>query len=276
MNQISRLWQTALAVLGILVIVALPASAATPQGPFLGPPGMHANTVPGQVNVGGSAQQAYPKYEPDYLSNQGIYLQSPWSACETMASTQYVISIAKVSGSTYYNQFTHWNRTFLIDQFDGNAPIGGSYTGWGDDKGTLALEKSSAGKATYDQVRLAGSKGSGPVNVVLSLVEQSGTIGVANIASLGAIKPCGSANANSQIMLPLGTGADGQRTIILDIDGDGVADPGFLQGPGLSGALAQAATSVPTLSQWGLIGLTLLLLIVGLRFSRKNAPFASA
>jgi len=267
MRQFGRYWSVATMVFSILVFMALPAAAATP--PFFGPPGMHANTEPGLVDVNGTNQQAYPEW-----SGGNIYLQSPWYACRE-GDWSFRIS-AYMDGGTKYVKFVNMARTFTVDQFAGGYPIGGTYDGWSPDAGTLTLEKSVAGQATYDQVHLVGTKASGgvpvAVNVRLSLVEQDGYIGVANLASVAGIRTCGQANANSQIMLPLGTGDHGQPTIILDIDGDGVADTDFYQGPPLSGS----ALPIPTLTEWGLIAMTLILLIAGLRFLRNNASPVSA
>jgi|GEM_PF-6435731 len=275
MRQFERSWSVVTAVLAILVFVALPASAATP--PFFGPPNMHANTEPGTVDVGGAAQQAYARPVDGWPNT--FYLQSPWSACQgeyAFRVTGYVTGA--VSGK--YDRFQDGiGRIFTIDQLDADGNyIGGTLdVPWSSSGGTLTLVKSVAGQATYDQVHLVGTKsvggGSQPVNVYLSLAEQGGYIGVANLASLGVIGTCGQANANSQIMLPLGTGDNGQPTIVPDINGDGVADPEFLQGPPLSGS---AAPPIPTLTEWGFIAMTLILLIVGLRFFRNNASPLSA
>ena len=268
MRQLGRSWSMATAVLAILAFMALPASAATP--PYLGPPNMHANTLPGTVDVHGANQNAYPQD-----TGGGTYfLQSPWAACQGVFSfTIQAASTGAVPGK--YDRFTNLGRRFTIDQFVGGYPIGGTYVNplKPGEGGTLTLEKSVAGQATYDQVHLVGTKLSGPVNVVLSLVQQGGYLGVSNLASLGVIKDCGGANANSQILLPVGTGDNGQPTIIIDANGDGVPDAQFLQGPPLSGA---GAAPIPTLTEWGLIALTLILLIVGLRFFRKNASPVSA
>ena len=269
MRQFGRSWSMLTAVVAIFAFMALPASAATP--PYLGPPNMHANTVPGTVDVHGSSLQAYPQD-----TGGGTYfLQSPWAACQGPFSfTIMAASTGAVPGK--YDQFTNIGRTFTLDQFVGGYPIGGTYANpfKRGEGGTLTLEKSAAGKATYDQVHLVGTKLSGPVNVVLSLVQQGGYLGVSNLASLGVIKDCGGANANSQILLPLGTGDNGQPTIIIDANGDGVPDAQFIQGPPMSGV--NVAAPIPTLTEWGLIALTLILLIVGLRFFRNNASPVSA
>jgi len=268
MRQFDRSWSVVTAVLAILVFVTLPASAATP--PFLGPPNMHAYTLPGLVDVNGTDLNAYP----EWLGLSTYYLQSPWEQCRG-GDWSYRIYAYKDSGPKYV-RFQNMARTFTVDQFDAGYPIGGTYQGWWDtERGTLTLEKSVAGQETYDQVHLVGTKRSGAVNVILSLVEQDSYIGVANLASVAGIKTCAAtgANANSQIMLPLGTGDHGQPTIILDINGDGRPDDDFLQGPPLSGS---AAPPIPTLTEWGLIAMTLILLIVGLRFFRNNASPLSA
>jgi len=269
MRQFDRSWSVVTAVLAILVFVALPASAATP--PFFGPPG-NPDTEQGTVDVGGTALDAYPEW-----SGANIYLRSPWYECRD-GDWSFRISPSMEGGSKYV-KFNNMARIFTVDQFAGGYPIGGTYAGWGLDAGTLTLVKSDPSLATYDQVHLVGTKSVGfgpqPVNLYLSLVEQGGYIGVANLASVAGIKTCPvtGANANSQIMLPLGTGDHGQPTIILDIDGDGRADTDFYQGPPLSGS---AAPPIPTLTEWGLIAMTLILLIVGLRFLRNSASPLSA
>ncbi|MCF8145001.1 MAG: IPTL-CTERM sorting domain-containing protein [Deltaproteobacteria bacterium] len=269
MRQIGRSLSVVTAVLAILAFMASPASAATP--PFLGPPNMHANTIPGSVDVGDATQQAYPQS----AGGSNFYLQSPWSNCQPAASlTIQAQSTGAVAGK--YDRFSSLGRTFLVDQFSGGYPIGGTYANpfKPGEVGTLMLEKSVAGQATFDQVHLVGTKRSGPVDVILSLAERDGYIGVTNLASLGVINTCGGADANSQILLPLGTGDHGQPAIVLDINGDGIPDPEFLQGPPISGL--PLAPAIPTLTEWGLIVMTLILLIVGLRFLRNNASPASA
>lgn len=270
MKHFSRSWSVLTTLFAVFAFMVLPAAAQEPQPPFFGPPG-NPNTEPGLVDVNGTETPAYPR-RGDWGDNS-IYLQSPWSDCEAGSWSFNVQAIATGAILGKYDRFDSMGRTFTIDQQDADGNyIGGTLdVPWSTSGGTLTLVKSDPSLATYDQVHLVGTKsvggGSQSVNVHLPLVEQDGYIGVANLASLGVIKPCGQANANSQIMLPLGTGANGQPTIIPDIDGDGVADPEFLPGPPLSGS---DVPPIPTLTEWGLIVMTLLLLIVGLRFLRSN------
>jgi len=268
MRKFGRSWIMVTAVLAILAFVALPASAATP--PFFGPPGMHANTLPGTVDVSGASQNAFVRD----TGGGSYFLQSPWAACQGPgAFTFQAASTGAVPGK--FDQVTNLGRSFTVNQTDANGNyIGGSYQGWFGENGTLTLGKSAGTKPTYDQVLLVGTKVSGPVYTVLSLVQQGGYIGVSNLASLGVINNCGGANANSQILVPMGTDDNGQPTVIPDLNGDGVPDPQFLPGPPISGV--NVAAPIPTLTEWGLIALTLILLIVGLRFLRNNASPVSA
>lgn len=271
MIRIGGFLRMASAVFCIVIFMSFSALAADPQPPFFGPPDKHVNTKPGLVDVNGSQLQAYPKWQ-----GPEIYLQNPWEAC----TPNGFLVLPSMTGALpgIYDKFTHNLGSFTVNQFDGQGyPVGGSFIGFDpSEQGTLTFEKSVPGQATYNLVRLTGVKASGPVNVLLSLVEQNGYIGVANIATLGVIEPCvtpsGTVDANSQIWLPLGRGTNGQRTVVPDINGDGVADTEFRTGLPLSGAVQQ----IPTLTEWGLIALTLILLILGLRFSRKNTHFASA
>jgi IPTL-CTERM motif len=267
MNQTRRSLIMTAAVIGMLFFMASPALSAAPQPPFFGPQNL-PNTIPGEVDVSGGAD-VYPTGTPGAASIN-IVIQSPWSSCGVISFT------AEKTGSIpgKYDQFSSLGRVFTLDIKDAdNYYIGGHYTTTGVDNGTLTLEK-SAGSTTYNQVRLQGTTGSGPVNTVLSLVQQNGTIGVANLASVaGAVSTCGSANPNSQIWLPMGTGSNGQPTVILDINGDGVPDSDFTEGPPASGT---APPPIPTLNEWGLIVLILLLLALGLRFARKHEPLSPA
>jgi len=232
---------------------------------------MHANTLPGTVDVGGASQNAFPRD----TGGGSYFLQSPWAACQgPFAFTIQAASTGAVPGK--YDRFTNFGRTFTVDQFVGGYPVGGTYVNpfKPGEGGTLTLGKSANSKPTYDQVNMVGTTRSGAVNMVLSLVQQGGYIGVSNLASLGVIKDCGGANANSQILLPMGIGDNGQPTIIPDLNGDGVPDAQFMPGPPISGV--NVAAPIPTLTEWGLIALTLILLIVGLRFLRNNASPVSA
>ncbi len=140
------------------------------------------------------------------------------------------------------------------------------------------MKSGGAGQATYDRVYLAGTRQENGarrnVSWTLDLVTQNGQIAVQNMAQLGVINPCTqggvNVNANSQIWLPLGTGDDGQPRIILDIDGNGVADDPYF---GVGAALSGYTPPIPTLTEWGLGMLTVLFLVLGLRYSRKrNSP----
>ena len=270
-----------------LVFMVFPAMGADPQGPFFGPDN------PAMVDVGGTPQPAYPEWR-----NGRIYIQSPWSECQNSEDDFLIQAMTRAARNGVYNQFCHWGRSFTIDTFDEQGyPIGGSYCGnnyecydynggggyefkstrqsaWDLDEGTLRLTKSNASQSAYDQVNLSGQKGVNGepqgVNVTLQLVASEGSIGVANIASLGVIKPCGEASANSQIWVPLGTNSDGQPAIILDLNGDGVADPEFYQSAGLAAAGDDGDVVIPTLTQFGIAAMALLLLAVGLRHIRQN------
>ena len=268
-----------------LAFMVFPAMGADPQGPFFGPDN------PAMVDVGGTPQPAYPEWREGW-----IYIQSPWSECQ---SSEYDFLIqpgpaaARIS-ATPYTMFSHWGRTFTVDQFDSQGyAIGGTYQGsgydnyggggfrqasWELDQGTLLLTKSGANQTAYDQVQLTGTKGVGgepvPVNVTLQMVSSEGNIGVANIASLGVIKPCGEASANSQIWVPLGKNSAGQPAIILDLNGDGVADPEFYQSAWLGAAGDDGDVVIPTLTQFGIAAMALLLLAVGLRHIRQNGALA--
>jgi hypothetical protein len=266
MIQIGRFFRMASAVFCIVTFMSFSALAAAPQPPFFGPANL-PNTETGLVDVAGANVPAYPDNRT--VGAGSIDLVSPWSACGN--TTVSARADGTIPGK--FNVFGSIGRTFTISRLDADGYyIGGDYLGWGIDRGHLELEKSVPGKSTYDQVHLWGQKNSGLVDARLSLVEQNGSIGVANIASLGVIGPCGAANANSQIWIPLGIGSNGQPTVIPDINGDGIPDPEFLEGPPMSGG----AAPIPTLTEWGLIALTLILLFVGLRFSRKKEHFASA
>ncbi len=254
----------------VFVSIPLMVSAVSADGgyepPYFGPPNMHENTEPGYVDANIADNNAYPVKESESV----FYLQSPWAACR-QAGKDYIN--ASISGGKY-TQFASFGRTFTINRQDGdNNYIGGDYLGYGATRGHLELTKSDPSKETYDQVHLWGQKSSGQlVDVYLSLVQKPGFIGVANIASLGVITPCQGANENTQIWIPLGKGANGQPTVVFDVDGNGVPDQEFLEGPPLSGGPpAGRAVSVPTLSQWGLIVLTLVLLTAGLYLVRKRS-----
>ncbi len=278
MVRVDRFFRTVLLMTCVLAFTAPAAFAATPQPPFFGPPGIHANTVAGKVDVGGTNQDVYPEWKT-IPAGTGIYGQSPWSACQ-YADADYMVR-AQITGAIpgKYDRFQHFHGRYLevdttVQDADGYY-IRANYQGegwWSNDWGWVELTKSNPSLASYDQVCLYGwrntAQGMEEVDTTLSLVEDNGYIGVANIASLGVIYPCGAANADSQILLPLGVGANGQPTIIPDINGDGTPDPEFLPGPPISGS--GASPVIPTLTEWGLIVMTVLLLILGLRFSKKS------
>ena len=268
-----------------LVFMIIPAMGADAEGPFFGP-----NSG---ATVEGSSQKAYPEWR-----DGRIYIQSPWSDCQVSDDDFTIQPMTTGTRNGVYNQFCHWGRSFTIDNFDEQGyPIGGSYSGydhscydynrggdyeyrsnrqssWELDQGTLLLTKSNADQTAYDQVHLSGQKGvdgeTQSVNVTLPLVASEGSIGVANIASLGVIKPCGDADANSQIWVPLGKNGDGQPAIILDLDGNGAADPEFYQSAALAAAGDNPDVVIPTLTQFGIAAMALLLLAVGLRHIRQN------
>ncbi|MBT3367990.1 MAG: hypothetical protein HN416_12620, partial [Nitrospina sp.] len=197
MIQIGGFFRMASAVFCIVAFMSFSALAAAPQPPFFGPANL-PNTETGLVNVAGANAPAYPDNRA--VGAGFIDLVSPWSPCGNTTVS------ARTNGAIpgKLNVFASLGRTFTVSRRDADGYyIGGDYLGWGADRGHLELEKSIPGKSTYDLVHLWGQKTSGQlVDAYLSLVEQSGFIGVANIASLGVIGPCGAANANSQIWIP--------------------------------------------------------------------------
>ncbi len=282
MIQRARSWSLIGAITVILGFMAFPAVAAVQQiePPFFGPPNMNANTLPGRVDTQGTGpgtgEQAYPMWDSSMYPT-GIFVQSPWRPCAHWGNDDFMIQAVMNAAAGKYDQFKHWGRSVVIDLFDGAGhPIGATYTGglgWPNDNGVGILEKSDPTSDYYDQVLFTGSKmvngNIQPVNVRLSLVEQSGYIGVANLASVATdMQACGAANKNTQIWIPMGK-VDGKNTVIPDINGDGVADTDFIGtlGTPLAGA---SGPPIPTLTEWGLAAFTVILLILGLHYLRKR------
>ncbi|MCD4748439.1 MAG: hypothetical protein K8R59_03605 [Thermoanaerobaculales bacterium] len=262
----------------IICCVGLTLAAQTVEPPYFGPPGMHVNTLSGLVNtdgVPGASAGDSPAYFGWLETGELINAVNPWYACAQNPEAFVIETYMGGQRQGIYDSFDNpaFSRGFYFDNYDGNGdPVGGTYWSEVGDFGTATLEKSDPHQGQYDLIRLQSGGAGRQMDTVLPLVMHQGGgvdfIGVGNIASLGVIGPCGNANANTDIMIPLGRN-NGMPAIILDLEGDGTPTPGFLASAPLQGRqVLQAA--IPTLSTGGVAVLVLSLLAIGLMILRRS------
>ncbi len=268
-------------LVSIIFFVALPLDAQTLEPPFFGPPGMHPNTISGLVDTDGipgpSAGDSPAYFEwAAGRQQQAIATVNPWEDCATTPDAFVLETYMYPDRQGTYTEFVNsaFERGFYFDTFDdAGSPIGGSY--WAEygstNFGTATLEKSDPGQDAYDQIHLQSGSPGRQIDVILPLVTHHGTgadyIGVGNIANLGVIGPCGNADVNTDIMIPLGS-HNGSPAIIIDLEGDGSPSAGFLPSPPIVVSQPPPPEAIPTLSRWGFVILTISLLTIGLAILR--------
>ncbi len=246
---------------------------------------MNANTLSGLVDDDGVAGPSagdsvtYFTWAGRGQTPDAIDTINPWEDCASPSA--FRLNAFMTGGRQgIYDGFenTDFYRGFNFDNFDNNGdPIGGTYWSEVGDFGTATLEKTNAGQGHYDLVHLESVQPSRQLDILLPLVMHHGNgadyIGVGNIASLGVIGTCGDADANTDIMLPLGS-HNGEPAIILDLEGDGSPTAGFLASPPLA-VRQQQTPAVPTLSGWGFAILAGSLLAIGLMILRWSGATVS-
>lgn len=263
--------------------VVLPLAAQTTAPPFFGPPGMHANTLSALVDNDGTPGPSAgdsPAFFEWLATDEEIGIANPWEDC---AQTSMAFSLTPFMTAERQGTYTSFEnfamaRGFNFDDFDNDGnPIGGSYWSEVGDFGTATLEKSDQSQDHYDLVHLASTNPGRQLDVVLPLVMHHGNgaeyVGVGNIASLGVIGTCGNSDANTDIMIPMGS-RNGMPAIILDLEGDGSPSAGFLASPPL-GSRQQPSPAIPTLGTWGFAILVVSLLAIGLMILRWSGATVS-
>jgi hypothetical protein len=142
------------------------------------------------------------------------------------------------------------------------------------------------GDHVYEQMHIVGSSpGFGPIDGVFDIQPFDGDgDGVPDFASLSNLSmppfafgglSCdvgGNPVNPTNIFVPVAHQPDGNSAIVLDTDGNGIADPDAFWGPVLAAAAPLVpVTTVPTVSELGLVVLALLLLAAGLRLARRSS-----
>lgn len=249
---------------------------------------MHANTISGLVDTDGTPGPSAGD-SPAYFTwatgrqQQAIATVNPWEDCAVTPDAFVLETYMYPNRQGIYTEFVNssFERGFYFDNFDNDGnPIGGSY--WAEfgnsNFGTATLEKSDPGQNTYNQIHLQSGSPGRQLDVILPLVTHHGTganyIGVGNIANLGVIGPCGNADVNTDIMIPLGSN-NGSPAIIFDLEGDGSPSDGFLPSAPLAVQQQPPEPAIPTLSTWGFIILTVSLLAIGLAILRWSGGAVS-
>ncbi len=264
-----------LVLLSMILCSAFPLAAQTMDPPYFGPPGMHANTLSGLVDddgVPGPSAGDSVAYFGWGVSEQpmvSIDTINPWQDCADPTAFvlfPYMSDVRQGIYDTFEN--ATWYRGFTFDNFDNDGnPIGGNYWAEYGSNGIATLEKTNTGQDYYDLVHLESVDPSRQLDVVLPLVTHHGDgvdyIGVGNIANLGVIYPCGDANANTDIMIPMGS-HNGAPAIILDLEGDGSPTVGFLPSAPFGARQQPPEPAIPALNTWGIAILAISLLAIGL------------
>ncbi len=273
-------------LVSIIFFVALPLAAQTLEPPFFGPPGMHANTISGLVDTDGTPGPSAgdsPAYFGWMSGRQQptIATVNPWEDCAMTTDAFVIQPYMEPDRQGIYTEFVNpaFLRGFSFNNFDNDGnPVGGYYYSEFGSPGTATLEKTDPGQDNYDLVHLESLEPGRQIDVILPLVSHHGNgadyIGVGNIANLGVIGPCGNADANTDIMIPLGT-HNGRPAIIMDLEGDGSPTVGFLPSPPIGVRQQPPETAIPTLSTWGFVILTVSLLAIGLAILRWSGGAVS-
>lgn len=266
-------------LVSIIFFAALPLAAQNMEPPFFGPPGMHANTISGLVDTDGTPGPSAgdsPAYFEWMFGKQTptIATVNPWEDCAMTTDAFAIEPYGEPDRQGIYTEFMNpaFLRGFTFNEFDNDGnPIGGYFYSESSGFGNATLEKTDPSQDAYEQVHLQSGDPGRQLDVILPLVSHHGNganyIGVGNIASLGVIGPCGNADVNTDIMIPLGT-HNGRPAIIIDLEGDGSPTIGFLPSPPFAVQQQQPEPAIPTLSTWGFVILTVSLLAIGLAILR--------
>jgi len=272
--------RSVLVLISMILCFTFPLAAQTMDPPYFGPPGTHANTLSGLVDDDGvpgpsaGDSVAYFAWADRGQTQNTIDTINPWEDCaqnpEAFVLTAYMTGDQQGIFVDFEN--AAFFRGFNFNNFDNSGnPIGGDYWSEFGDYGTATLEKTNAGQSQYDLVHLESVVPGRQLDIVLPLVTHLGDgvdyVGVGNIASLGVIGPCGNADANTAIMIPLGD-HNGEPAIILDLEGDGSPTVGFLPSAPVGVRQQPPEPAIPALNTWGIAILTISLLAIGLMIIR--------
>lgn len=284
-----------LVALALVAVVAAPALLAQSTNRYFGPnfPALVDSNGNGRPDPGVDAP-----FTPRASAGEGTLI-SPWQ-CDTSAPSNY-FSFDDPSGGRYQTvrrqTYGREQAVTVTQATAGGAAISFSLSETNPSaaaarEGQRVTAATGAGgfvdnngDGIYDGVSGSGNRGSGPVSVSTGFVLSDITgdaypdyvsVPWSQSAALG-VKPnfqCTPGNPTPQVFVPLAdSNGDGHPdSVILDLDGDTVPDPDVYQSPILApnptGGLA--ANEVPTLSQWGLVGLAASLAAAGWLFLRKS------
>lgn len=226
---------------------------------------------------------AEPDGAPVVPSRSGnfLFLDNPWSTSPAVAT---LCSFDPVSGKFKGICRTSPNGLVQSITITGFSPSGYPTSfqfmetgGAGPVSGTGTLVDQN-GDGIWDGIALAG----GSVNVTLPFVyvDTNGD-GWADYISIpwsqatlvginpkGSVLLAGAGGPNPEIWVPLSdTNGDGKPdAIVLDLTGSGTPDPDLFRSPAVGPVLAPPtlASSIPTLSEWGVLATVLTLMAIGL------------
>ncbi len=266
--------RSVLVALAVAPLAAASLSAQTPNR-YLGP------NWPALVSAGqpvpGSSATATPSG-----GGGSATLVTPWD-CSTGSPSQYY-SFSNMTGGKYQtvSRMTSAARQQAVT-VTGTAAGNATDFSYRESLGSLVICDGSVrlvdtnGDGAYDTVE--GSRAGGGLSFNLGLVLSTDgnyiSIPWSQAAALGVKSNygCGTA-ASPQVWVPLAdTNGDGKPdSVVLDLNGDGVADPELFRSPPLAAAPAAAANAavIPTLTQWGLVALSASLALAGWLFLRQR------
>ena len=264
-------------VLGLpLVITAMIAGPFSASTGAQGAQRMLGPRFPALIDTNGDGQPTPGVDSPANPQLAGTTLTfTTLFSCSTSNNNQVGLvsqdSSGRFRGATRRNNFR--NQSMAITGFTGGSPSQFAYTE-SDSRGARATGNGQLmdlnGDGRMDAIIVNGTSVNTTLNLVFSADGNYASVPVSQAALLGARQGrCGP--SVPQIWVPLAdTDGDGRGdTLILDLDGDGIADPQFYSSPRLG------AAAVPTTSNFALSILTTLLGGIGVWYighRRQSTP----
>lgn len=244
-------------VLFTALILVCPSSAASSF--YFGPPNIRQNTVPGLSTLS-NVKTFYPEYGKCCNPEVDCIVLICTDINDVKHKNYEIIPESTGAHPGIYDIFhlcnDMFNSAFIFNRFDGEGYcIGGEFSNT-TTTCNLELEKSQATLPYYDKAHVWGNHEGNQLDYHFNLIIQDGYVAIQDPVDL-----------QIDYWVPLGLMSTGQKTILLDLDGDGRLDSEFVRFPPLTEAAKQA---IPTVNEWGLLILALVFLTTSVYVCRKR------